>query len=538
MTTNTQKTLKNAALDTRKPTDPTERRMQDLMNRVVGSEGMSDNEVLTYVMISDFLSPNELFSFPGASFPLDVSMMKSFLEEKVKKENPEMYKKIMLVYDVAGSHELSAKKLSKLRNQVDSYLASLRTIENSFMYSRPMKEASESMAKKLKAPDDMSVLDRVKWLRIWLMIIRDNEYFYGDMDPNTQELMGCQNSELFNSYYIYPDSMVSFNETYFSELEDESIFYDWMKAFIETYPEKVQREVYRFAELGFNEPFTSNMGYVRNNIKKLLFPDSWRRANSFFFTTDGIKLMHPDVLKMAVEAYLNGGVANLDTCEVKIPNMYDFPKSYSPRHWKGFKVRTITPYKFGEIEENGKMFNLCVTNDTELELYVQVYNWLEQNPDFQFGPESKTLAEYEMTGMLVSIEGNMAEWILEMGFAKDFEDINFDLAYEILNPDENAEFFEDYVCGRITARELFEDFGFENKHMKLLRMSFSFYHLKELTKMDFEQSARRINRFGVNDNIMTDVLCYFLYKFLLETDTPCGKNMTSISSYGVNLKIA
>ena len=112
--------------------------------------------------------------------------------------------------------------------------------------------------------------------------------------------------------YIFPESMILLNESFLSKLDDGEILYDMIKAFVDSYPKDVQRAVYRFAELdGVNRPDSCKLGRIREDVKKKLFPNSWRSSTSFFMCKTGIKYMIPKHLEMALLAYKNGGISNI-----------------------------------------------------------------------------------------------------------------------------------------------------------------------------------------------------------------------------------
>ena len=75
------------------------------------------------------------------------------------------------------------------------------------------------------------------------------------------------------------------------------ILYDMIKSFVDSYPKDVQRAVYRFAELdGVNRPDSCRLGRIREDVKKKLFPNSWRSSTSFFMCKTVIKFMIPNII--------------------------------------------------------------------------------------------------------------------------------------------------------------------------------------------------------------------------------------------------
>ena len=73
------------------------------------------------------------------------------------------------------------------------------------------------MASKLDAPEEMSVVERVKWIRLWFIVIRNQELFYNEIDGNGK-IRGIDVTREVNNMYIFPESMILLNESFLSKL--------------------------------------------------------------------------------------------------------------------------------------------------------------------------------------------------------------------------------------------------------------------------------------------------------------------------------
>ena len=294
-----------------------------------------------------------------------------------------------------------------------------------------------------------------------------------------------------------------------------------IKAFIDSYPKDVQRAVYRFAELdGVNRPDSCRLVRIRDDVKKKLFPNSWRASTLFFTCVTGIKHMIPKHLKMAVLAYKNEGIANMPVFKNEIRDVFN-----------DYKKRKVTVYKYGETQVNGRNIELGVSGEQELMLYVNLYKWLIKHPEFKFGEENKTLEEYGLSELLLDEKEIISTWILEQGFASSEDDINWDLAKTILNPKENLSIFKDWYDGKISSDTVCEKIGFNSE--KLARMCLSLNGLVLLDKNTLNQALKRVKMFGLEQSLKSDKLYVGLYEFLKETRIPCGPKKRPIASYGI-----
>lgn len=230
--------------------------------------------------------------------------------------------------------------------------------------------------------------------------------------------------------------------------------------------------------------------------------------------------MIPKHLRMAVLAFKNGGIANMPVFKNEIRDVFN-----------NYKRRNVTVYKYGETQVNGRDIELGVSGEQELMLYVNLYKWLVEHPDFKFGKENKTLEEYGLAELLLDEKEIISAWILEQGFANSEEDINWEFAKIILAPKENISMFKDWYEGKLSSAEICEKIGLNSE--KLARMSLSLNGLILLDKNTLNQALKRVKMFGFDNSLKSDKIYVRLYEFLKETCLPCGPKKRAIVSYGI-----
>lgn len=490
-----------------------ENELERLLERVVDRDKFSYNEAKAFAIIYQNLAPGDVAG------KISAMRVKNFMEHFIQKDNPSIYKKMCIFYGLSDE-KYEEKKRSKINKLIQNYMDAIRSVENAMSYSVSFEEAANKMAPKLEAPEEMSVVERLKWIRLWFIVIRNQELFYNEIDGNGK-IRGIDVTRDVNNMYIFPESMILLNESFLSKLDDGEIIYQMIKEFIDSYPTDVQRAVYRFAELdGVNRPDSCRLGRIREDVKKKLFPNSWRSSTSFFMCKTGIKYMIPKHLEMAVFAYKNGGISNMPVGKFEILDVFNC-----------YKKRKITVYKYGETQVNGNTIELGVTGEQELMLYVNLYKWLVEHPDFKFGKENKTLEEYGLAELLLDENEIISAWILEQGFASSEDDINWKLAKTILNPKENLSFFKDWYDGKMSGDTIYERIGFNSE--KLARMCLSLNGLILLDKNTLNQALKRVKMFGFDNSLKSDKIYVRLYEFLKETCIPCGPKKRPITSYGI-----
>lgn len=426
------------------------------IRRAIDTEGFSDEEVLCMVKLYKKLAPAD-------DGRVSIKNLKEFLETVVKARNPEMYRRLTEFCDIRRERK-SERKEEKEAKALEGFLNSFRTVENAFMYSLSFKEAALSMASKLDAPEEMSVTDRIKWLRIWVILICDQSMFWNDY--NEEKLVDKRISMEIEECFIFPETMIGLERKYFRKQKDGNIKLQLIKDFLNLYPEAVQKEVMRFGEFGYDTPDCMKVSSIRRNIKQKLFETDWIATSSYFCTEEGLKYFEPEIFIGVHKALMEGGIRKMNKYIYGLVNPY-----------KGFKSVNIVAYK---IETGGKKRRVGVTCTKELYMYVMVYEWLKEHPGFTFGKENKTLSQYGLESLFeenyipeteeveeveVSFEDAIENIILDCGLVADKKDINWKFVYKLIDPEKEGtiELVERYLNEEIGKNDFLRALGFLNE---------------------------------------------------------------------------
>lgn len=470
-------------------------RIKNMKRRMVEVENLDEDEAINWAWIYTELAPDDV------NGSISIRRVKSFFETYVKSNNPQMYQKIITFFDFRREEKSEHKELKQLR-LLQSYLNTLRTLENAYQYSAVVHDVIDKIAPKLDAPSDMDTLTRVKWLRIWITLIRDQSFFWTDLD-NEYRLLPYSKVSIYNSLYVMPETLETLWKHYFSKLEDGEIIYEMVDGLVKQFPETVQKLVRDFGELDENRTDNIKVERIRMEIKQKLFPNYWRATPSYFCTRDGIRTLNAEVMIRAIEADKNGGIEKLPTKEASVANSFN-----------GFKPKKYKVYEFAEIAIGGKTEKPSVSCNEELGMYRLAYTWLENHPDFCFGEEKMTFAEYGLVGYFDEKPDSkeiIASWILQMGFARDEEDIQWEMAEEFFEGKDDI--LEKYLKGEISNEDIFEIFGFTSDTQAIACFSLASKIATEDAKR-MPQALKRIKMFGVDKSIQSDLIYLKLFRNL------------------------
>ena len=483
------------------------KKLNAIMSRVTDYDGMGDYEASRLGLIYNHLAPDDI------SHPISAKMVRNFLEI-VSKQNPDDYEKIWSYYDYETPKP--EKYMKKLGILVENILSKYRTVEYCYMYSKAFRDFVEKYASVVDA-DGLSNIEKIKWLRLWLFIVKDQGFFWTDIKADGKIYVKEQ-IDFDREVYLFPDCMI-YLEKYISEfMEDKSLNIEMLKRLIGLYPENVQKEVYIWAEMEQSD--TTNMlraGEVRMGIKRKLFPITWMSPLSLFCLNNIIKDNNPEYLKAAVIAYKNGGVEKLARIEQRGTDPFD-----------RFRVKSYKSYVVYSFEENGIEKVLTVNSQQELEMFVELYKYLLEHPDFKFGPENKTIYEYGMDNLLKDEPELNTEWFWEMSLIDTDDDINWDCFDKVLEGMD--EFMNQYLKGQISAKGLYDILGFAtdmqakvccNKKTKLIPA--------EASKMS--AALKRIKMFGEAGAIKSDKIYLEIFKYMM-SEKPEELPKSMVNLYG------
>lgn len=478
-----------------------------LIKRIVEKEGFDEEKDLMWAVMYRDLVPGDV------NGPISIKLMKEFFENVMVKDRPNMRDKVLNYYQLEEG-DLPKKKLFKLADSIETFLSGFRTIENIYEVSLAFREAAEQMAPKLKVDETMSLIEKIKWLRVWAVVVRDQMLFWGDMDKN-RRFIGKENTIKFNSFYIYPETMTLLYKLYFYAMPDETVILDMLQRLLKLYPEEVQKKILKYGEFDENVPDSMKVERIRNDVKKELFPIPWVTESAYFCTTAGIGLLEPERIKKAVEAYMNGGIESLPAFESSYIDVYNTCKR-----------KKMKCYRYDSSYTRDTDFRGSVTCNQELEMYVETYKWLLEHPDFRFGEEGKTIAEYGMEKLLerkATFEETAEAWALESGYAKDEKDVNVELLSLAMDEDGRnilLEYYEGEISSDTTAKKL----GLKSESQARLLCSKT-AKFSVNAEREMKDSLKRIKQFGTSMCSKSDNIYLQIFKYMLEnrkSDLPKG----------------
>lgn len=507
-----QKNLKSSNLQTEKSQEESNaQELEKLVKRAVEREGVSDYEVEQLVLIYKDLAPEDTES------PISIKMLNKFLENVVKLASPTGYAKLRKFYNFR-EYTCSEFKMRKFEIWRENFFKQFRTVEYCYKYSKGFKDMADRISKKLKAPESMGTVERCKWLRIWSVVLKDQGYYWKDVVNGRIDI---NQSKWFNkNFYFTPEVMISMEKDCFENVPDGALLLEMIQKLIELYPEDLQKEIRKFGELDENIPDLDCLKAeeIRNKLKKKLFPVLWVSGLGYYCSEQGIKAAKPEFLESAVKVYKDGNLDGLETFEQEAINPYN---NFLRENFKCYEL-------YAESIDDGYQRVLAITSWDELKMYVEVYKWLLENPEFKFGPENKTLSEYGIENLLDEEPELNSEWFFQMGLVDSEEDINWELFDKIVNGKD--EIMSQYLKGEISAGELYDALEFStdmqaklccNKKTKLIP--------KEEAKM--AAALKRIKMFGTTQAIKSDLIYLEIFKYML-SEKPENLPKSMVNLYG------
>lgn len=132
-----------------------ENEVNRLLERVVDRDKFSYNEAKAYATIYQNLALGDI------SGKISAMRVKNFMEYFIQKDNPSIYKKMYIFYGLSED-KYDEKRRSKINDLIQNYIDGIRSVENAMSYSISFEEAANKMASKIDAPEEMSVVERVK----------------------------------------------------------------------------------------------------------------------------------------------------------------------------------------------------------------------------------------------------------------------------------------------------------------------------------------------------------------------------------------
>lgn len=392
------------------------------------TEGFTPSEIWTIARIYQHLAYEDKLG------PIYIKRNYQYFKDVLEVASPDISQQLWEFY---RDFEVLPEKVKQKRlSRIDSFLEQFRTVENAYGYCPRFKEIADAMLKKVTIKEKMSKIDIIKWIRIWIVIFKNQNYFSEEVDkdePRSPEI-----SKKTDGYHLYPEGLMCYSG-YMSTLEDGDLVLELLQKMLQLYPKDVQKIVERFGELDKNEPDSLSVRTIRNTVKKAVFPVPWIRNLAHFVTISGIKEMNPEVIINAVEACKDGGIKKMPKNTASFINTYD--GKYTNQNVVCYQIMKHS------VREN-------VSCQEELEMYVILYEWLLKHPEIKLGAEKKAMKDYVVPS---SVEELGKYWAQSMNYINSPEEYNSSIMNKIIGEEYKQlllRYYNGEVEGEIVAREL------------------------------------------------------------------------------------
>ena len=152
-------------------------------------------------------------------------------------------------------------KISIKEQEITGLLEQLRTVENAQYYIDGYKQLLEKAAAKLhEAPEDMTMLERAKFVRMYHTIFVGYFFFAQDFRRSFSFQHKCyyldvdfQAAFRNNSMPYHPEEFFATSAILIESFPDDSLIYDLVCMEFSSLDKKVQKEILQFAELKIND---------------------------------------------------------------------------------------------------------------------------------------------------------------------------------------------------------------------------------------------------------------------------------------------
>ncbi len=476
--------------------------IEELMKMVVDSTG-NPKEDQNLAVFYFFLEHEEKME----ERKISVQRMEAFLNSR-RKERKLVEARKLFSADNFEALQQRDRKLERKRVELEKYLRSIRTLDNAYEYSLTIHDAIDKIAPKLDASKEMESIERTKWLsRMWFCLFRDQWYLWADFDCFGSidfQSIGYRDNEC-----IVPNSMIEMSKFFEAKVFDADISLEQLQAFVSKLPDDVQAEVYSFAELdGKNVPYNIQVSFIRA-LKRKIFPTLFKLPLYYFIGKNGMAAFRPEMLVDAIRIYTNRSLMNQPKAFEQIQTSTDRKKDL-----KRF-VYLLGYYQIGNTKKP-----IYVSGQMELEMYIEVYRWLQRHENFKFGLEKKTLSEYGIENLsleFVTVDNQIQNWVMDMQFANSVDDVNMEVARQIFNNKELKVALNAYSCKMATAEEVFEKTGIKDRNQGIACFN-SRANFGKNMENEMWQSLRRIKTFGMEKALPHDKAYFALFCYCMNNE--------------------
>ena len=235
-----------------------------------------------------------------------------------------------------------------------------------------------------------------------------------------------------------------------------------------------------------------------------MFPTRWITATDFFILRRGLENVMPEYLNFALAAAEKG----LNSFET------EQQKGYSPFT---LKLEPFTIYKIGSCfnPQTKQVGDVYVSGTYELQMLIETYKWIDKHPDFAFGFDKKTIAEYEKEGVITKLkfEKLVEAWIMSMGLVNSEKDINWEVANMIFKPEKFETIMVDFFKGEASQDDVFQKVGFVDRTQAITCLNLK-ANIGEAEKRRMLDSLRKVKMFKVKNSSPYYLIYVMLFGYL------------------------
>ena len=286
----------------RRPTNMPNATIQTPERKIVCREGISKNDREAVIKLYEALVPGDKSRTINVTMIVDEAF--PIFEETIGQAN---FQKIKKYFGIGCKQS----KFGRSKEQeINILVEQLRTVENAQYYIDGYRALLELAAAKLKdAPEEMTMLERAKFVRMYHTIFVGYNYFAQDFKRTFNFKHGVYYLEVDyakvfknNPIHYRPEEFFTTSKILIETFKDNTLFYDLVCMEFSSLDKKLQKEILQFAELRITEeglfesvnvaPKCQTFSSIRN-IKNKVHPELGvypmemfayeERMESFFF---------------------------------------------------------------------------------------------------------------------------------------------------------------------------------------------------------------------------------------------------------------
>lgn len=236
----------------RRPTIVPNAKVQTPERKILCREGISKSDKEGVIRLYDALVPGDKTRTVDVTMIVDEAF--TIFEETLGETN---FKKLKRYFGIG----CKPSKMGVRDHEITGLLEQLRTVENAQYYIDGYKQLLEMAAAKLRdAPEDMTMLERAKFVRMYHTIFVGYFFFAQDFRRSFSFQHKCYYLDVDfpkaiknNSLPYHPEEFFTTSKILIESFPDNSLIYDLVCIELTNLDKKIQKEVLQFAELKVND---------------------------------------------------------------------------------------------------------------------------------------------------------------------------------------------------------------------------------------------------------------------------------------------